>query len=1004
MNSSDLLAQIRPSSIINGYFRGVTRKLRDIPLIEQSGQAFEGREFGDNDKANKRVKGNVANTHAQSHDLGLQQHYSLLNTNLPLSAPLSFDGNGQADNTIAGAGNVYPPDPTMAVGPNHVVQMINLVHSVYNKAGTRLTGPLKFSAIATGSGATNSGDPFVLYDQLADRWLLMQFSNVFSSAGADRLIFCISQTNDPTGAYNIFSFNTPSGVGPDYPHVAIWPNAYLITTHEFNSPAGNTYLGQGFYAIDRKKMLQGPGTVNMIRFVDPAGGGYLPASMDGYKTPEPSSLPMFWTWDSDETGAPNDRLIMRTASLNFNTPALSTLSPVTIYPTSAFDGSSPISRSAIEQPGTSIGLDAIADRMMSRIIYRRFDNDESIVFNYTVNVSGITGSSAFNYQAAVRWGEMKRTTPAAAWTINQQATYSPDAGNGPLGYNRWMGSIGIDQKGGIAIGYTRSGGPSTPPTVGSDSFPSMFYAERNVCAPVSTLSAEQLFYKGSGSQTGTANRWGDYSGMAIDPSDETTFWFTHEYYSSTSLVTFKTRIGSFQVTPCPASPTVHFKFGGTLISEGLANTLVPGSACLKYKDTSIIIQIDQPPTQPVNITLTTTGTATLGSDYDLIYSPIVLTAASPSASVILRIYNDGVLENDEFVNIGFTINANGGNAVSGSYNQLHRVTIFDDESDPATLTTTTSYGSAVTVFNDNFDGISTGLGTWSERNVFLTSGATNPNHWFVGLKGGSDFINKSMYISDNADTIHYSIISGGVNPKAQVRIESPLIDLTGKGQAALTFTYKCNGEPPSYDFGSLWYSIDGGSNWTTFGSMLSYVTTATTITVNLPAGVENVSHLRLGFQWESDYSIVNQPPFGIDNVSLTAKPVTIISPIQAALNPGTAPLIEFGPNQVINYIDPVTNKIMATLINNSSFDWGCTKVEVDRSGTGAVNFNSVNPVYKLASKTFKVTPTNNNLSASYTIRLYYTEAESRRACNRPAPSARCSRCRWCRPRRSCFRH
>ncbi|MER0442251.1 3-coathanger stack domain-containing protein [Emticicia sp. W12TSBA100-4] len=666
----DTFGQKAPSNIITGKLVRVSPKLKDIKAPE----ALDTKRKPDRnpkyqalrDKINKRVRFAVENPLAKNTDEALQKTTKINFNNLSTKAlSTSFDGVGTPDNSTAGFGLLSPPDPVLSVGPNHVVQMINLVHRVYDKSGNPLTPALKFSQIA--STSTDDGDPITLYDHMADRWILLQFSSLFTS-GRESLIFCVSQTNDPTGAYNIYEFLT-TGVFPDYPHVGIWNNSYIVTTHNFNQ-SGTAYLGQGYWAFDRSKMLNGESTANGVGFNDATTGGYLPASFEGFKTPEISSQPTFVTFNADEFGG-SDELQLRTLTPNFSNPALSTLSSVTSIPVAAFNGNSP-SSNPIEQQGTAVRLDAIADRMMSRIIYRRFDDYESLVMNHVVNVSGESPTSAATYQAATRWYELTRASPSSPWVVNQQSTYSPTAISGTAGINRWMGCAGIDQRGNIALAYSRSS---------STNYPDIYYAERKKTDPVGTLGAEQLFHASGGSQTNSNGRWGDYSAMTTDPADEETLWFTAEYYATTANVDFKTRIGSFKVNDPVTTPTVHFKFGGTIARQ--KESITPLNANQYYKDYPITVVIDQVPSQDVNIEITKTGTATEGVDYDLLnISPIVLNTSNLTQSFILRVYDDSFNEADEFIDLAYTINANGGNAIAGTFNQKHRITIIGTISCP----------------------------------------------------------------------------------------------------------------------------------------------------------------------------------------------------------------------------------------------------------------------------------------------------------------------------------
>jgi hypothetical protein len=173
---------------------------------------------------------------------------------------------------------------------------------------------------------------------------------------------------------------------------------------------------------------------------------------------------------------------------------------------------------------------------MFRLAYRNFGNHESVVGNYTVSSGGV---------AAVRWFELRNVT-AGPVTVYQQSTYQPDS------TWRWMGSAAMDGQGNIAVGFSASSSTINP---------QIRYAIRLASDPLSTLSQEAHLYDGTGSQSGTGNRWGDYSALVIDPVDDATFWYTNEYYSSTGAFNWRTRIGSFTIganaTPTPTpTPTV----------------------------------------------------------------------------------------------------------------------------------------------------------------------------------------------------------------------------------------------------------------------------------------------------------------------------------------------------------------------------------------------------------------------------------------------------------------
>src|SRR4029077_9628600 len=105
----------------------------------------------------------------------------------------------------------------------------------------------------------------------------------------------------------------------------------------------------------------------------------------------------------------------------------------------------------------------------------------------------------------------------------------------------------MDGQGNLAIGFSASS---------SSIKPQLRYAGRLAGDPANTLSqGEAHLFDGTGSQTGSGNRWGDYSALTIDPVDDTTFWYTNEYYSTTTSYNWRTRIGSFTIATVPPTPT-----------------------------------------------------------------------------------------------------------------------------------------------------------------------------------------------------------------------------------------------------------------------------------------------------------------------------------------------------------------------------------------------------------------------------------------------------------------
>ena len=518
--------EIHPSSnsdTARGVYRGVGTAVRfDVSPPLRTMKGTKTREERERDEFEDRRTGLEGPFGKQDVDQSVQPVTSPF---APLVMPtpiVSFD----ATITVGGV----PPDSVGDVGPNHYVAMGNSQFRIFNKTGTPLIAAMNINTLWSGFGGAcqteNAGDPVVIYDQLDDRWILTQFT-----AAGPTYYNCVavSTTGDPTGSYYRYAFTTGTNF-PDYPKYGMWGDALYISTREF---AGSPFAGIGAYAINRSQLIAGNPSAQVISFLaTPAsaggmfnlGDGLLPSDLDGSTLP-PAGSPNFYVGSMDNGGpysATQDALTIWKFTANFAVPANSSFTLANTVPIAAYDTIPAFcsGRSCIPQPSTTVKIDHLGyrQRPLHRAAYRNFGDHEAIVTNQSVEASST--------MSGIRWWEIR--SPNSSPSIFQEGTYAPGTTDT---IHRWMGSIAMDASGNMALGYSAANG-----TV----FPSVRYTGRLVGDALGTLpQGEASIVAGTGSQTSTASRWGDYSSMNIDSTDDCTFWYVSEYVPTTSSTGWK---------------------------------------------------------------------------------------------------------------------------------------------------------------------------------------------------------------------------------------------------------------------------------------------------------------------------------------------------------------------------------------------------------------------------------------------------------------------------------
>ncbi|MCB2220908.1 MAG: T9SS type A sorting domain-containing protein [Bacteroidetes bacterium] len=508
--------QHAPSRVDKAAFFDKTPPLRDMPVIAP-GQIDNS--WKDGIIENETVNMNFGNNDNVMTDPKSVQDY--MGGNQSRGPVVNAEGTGNVN-------GVYPPDTDGDVGPDHYFQMINLSFAIYDKNGTKLYGPVANSTLWNGFpgpwAGSNDGDPIVLYDELADRWVASQFA-VYTSNNKYYELIAVSETGDPLGSWYRYAFEFDDF--PDYPKLGVWHDGYYATFHMFS---GN-FQGMAAVAFEREKMLNGDPDAQMIYFGEYATRfGYLPSDIDG--DAPPSNTPCYF---AGINFGGNQNMEIWEMVPDWNNPSNSTFMLEHILDTDAFNSNI----NGIPQPGTGQKLDDFSSVLNFRLPFRTFGSYDVMLANHPVRVGTKSG---------IRWYELRND--GSGWYFYQQGTYAPDE------HYRWLGSIAMSANGNIGLGYSVSS---------STVYPSIRYTGRTPDAPLGEMNIEEVEVKTGGSSQTGINRWGDYACMSVDPTNDSVFWFTTEYMKSSGWGTF---ITSFDLSPVQ-EPTANAGEDVTLCEDQL---------------------------------------------------------------------------------------------------------------------------------------------------------------------------------------------------------------------------------------------------------------------------------------------------------------------------------------------------------------------------------------------------------------------------------------------------
>jgi hypothetical protein len=549
MASGASLAQQADTMVLPMQYLGVSQPLYDLGLQQQQALSLQGLLPATEmiQKHGPLIEEVETPSALSTVTAATTQAFNQTSASAPVSAlaGANFEGPGvgMPGFVLTGA----PPDTTLAVGPNHVIGWVNSMYAVMTKTGTVLSlvnGNTPFVGVGGLCETTNRGDPILQYDRLADRWILSQFA--FGVSGGNPVApylqcIAVSTTNNPLGTYHRYSIafgsTSPNGFN-DYGKLGIFPDGYYTAYNVFGGTPAGSNTGVALCASDRVKMLAGDSSATTLCApVAFYGGGaaFLPADMDGTTLPTTQAQGNIFMRVST---APALRILKLKPNFATSTVTLTdglggaSGSFINLPIGATVNACNGSGGACVAQPGTANTLDTLGSRLMYRLAYRNRGGVDSLVVTHSVDPDGAGARSS-----TLRWYEI-RSPFAAAPTVFQNANYDPDGSS-----DRWMGSIAMDKLGNMMIGYSVA-------NAAAGVKPSIRVAGRLRSDVRNRMQGEKTLVTGTGSQTGTLTRWGDYTTMQIDPVDDCTFWFIGQYLAADGTFNWRTRIGSYKFNGC----------------------------------------------------------------------------------------------------------------------------------------------------------------------------------------------------------------------------------------------------------------------------------------------------------------------------------------------------------------------------------------------------------------------------------------------------------------------
>jgi len=412
------------------------------------------------------------------------------------SPSTNFNGLGDLNTTI-------PPDTHGAVGPSHVMTMLNTQVRIQDRSGlTNILTKTTFDWWTNAGTYTGVFDSKVVYDPYQNRWIATACADQKLATSA--ILLAVSQTSDPSGSWYYQKIDADSNnlLWADYPSIGFNKTWIAVSFNIFTNASPSGFSHSRIYVFDKMNAYTNGTTRTMISNASTLGATIVPAITFDNSV---STLYCLQEWNNKYTNyASQVKGQLRLYTIT-GTAGAALLTPTANYPETSGWAAQADTANFAPQTGSSVKI-SNNDSRLQNVIYRS---------NFLFTVQTVFYPHTAPTRSSIQWWQI-----ATSGAVQQVGTIDDQAG---VNYHAFP-SIGVNKFLDVLIGY--SSFSSSRHASAEYSFHAFSDNINTMRTKVTLKEGLDIYYKQS---TSGRNRWGDFSATMVDPANDTDFWTVQEY-------------------------------------------------------------------------------------------------------------------------------------------------------------------------------------------------------------------------------------------------------------------------------------------------------------------------------------------------------------------------------------------------------------------------------------------------------------------------------------------